>query len=339
MPKTVIVGGTGQIGLATAHRLAREGWDVTLVSRRAAALPESCRHLKAEATDSERLTLAVGSDTDLLLSCVAFDGNDAEHLAQAGRAAGHIVAISSASVYRDAEGRTLDEASECGFPAFPVPLTEESPTVAAGPETYSTRKIAMEETLRAEASCPVTILRPCAIHGPHSKHAREWWFVKRLLDGRTAIPLAYQGQSRFQTTSVAAIADAALLAVGGRLPAVANVSDADSPSVAEIGRAIMDIMGVRAELIGLPEAPSYPPKLGATPWSVPNAIVCSAAATAKQRYAQSVEPAIRWLTGSVTNENWTERLPQLAAYPTDHFDYDVDEQALRVPRAEPLGAL
>jgi nucleoside-diphosphate-sugar epimerase len=264
MPRAVIVGGTGQIGLGTARRLVGDAWDVTVVSRHVTALPDGCRHVEADGRDAKRLGAVVGSGTDLLLSCAAFDEADAECLAQAGRKAGRVVAISSASVYRDDEGRTLDEASECGFPAFPVPLTEESPTVAPGPETYSTRKIAMEKALLDGASCPVTILRPCAIHGPESKHAREWWFVKRLLDGRAAIPLAYRGQSRFQTTSVAAIADAVVRAEAGNLPAVANVSDADSPTVAEIGRAIMDVMDVQTELIGLPDAPSYPPKLGAT---------------------------------------------------------------------------
>ncbi len=29
-----IIGGTGQIGWATAHRLVREGWQVTISSRR-----------------------------------------------------------------------------------------------------------------------------------------------------------------------------------------------------------------------------------------------------------------------------------------------------------------
>lgn len=338
MPRAVIVGGTGQIGLAVARRLAGEAWEVTVVSRHAAALPDKCRHIEVDARDAGVLRTVVGSHTDLLMSCVAFDAADAECLAQAGQVAGRIVAISSASVYRDDEGRTLDEASDCGFPAFPVPLSEKSPTVAPGPETYSTRKAAMESALLSGAACPVTILRPCAIHGPESKHAREWWFVKRLLDRRAAIPLAYRGRSQFQTTSVAAIADAVGRAVAGDLPAIANVSDADSPTVTEIARAIMDIMGVQAELIGLPDAPAYPPKLGATPWSIPQPMIVTGAATAKATYAQSVEPAVRWLVRHVGNENWRERLPQLAAYPYDHFDYEADERALGLPGAASLAA-
>jgi hypothetical protein len=35
-------------------------------------------------------------------------------------------------------------------------------------------------------------------------------------------------------------------AEAGKLPVVANVSDADSPTVAEIGRAIMNVMDVRS---------------------------------------------------------------------------------------------
>jgi len=336
MPQAVIVGGTGQIGQAVGQSLLREGWRVTALSRSPAALMRDCNHVEVDARDTQKLTAIVGDRTDLLLSCVAFDERDAECLIQAGRAAGRIVAISSASVYCDNDGRTLDEAFECGFPVFELPLNEQSPTVAPGSKTYSTRKVAMENKLLTGASCPVTILRPCAIHGPQSKHAREWWFVKRLLDGRAVIPLAYQGRSRFQTTSASAIADAILKAMAGKLPAVANVSDADSPAVSEIGRAIMNVMGVQAELIGLPETASYPPELGATPWSIPGPMICSAAATAAMTYAQSVEPTVRWLVNTVDSNNWREYLPQLAAYPRDHFDYQSDQDALRLQGTKSL---
>ena len=35
---------------------------------------------------------------------------------------------------------------------------------------------------------------------------REAWFVKRILDGRRRIPLAYSGESRFHTTATANLA-------------------------------------------------------------------------------------------------------------------------------------
>jgi nucleoside-diphosphate-sugar epimerase len=330
VPKAIIIGGTGQIGLAVARLLTCENWDVTLASRARVNAVHGFHHAVSDARDIEMLRGLIGSDTDLVLSCVAFDTADSDCLVAAGRDAGRIVAISSASVYRDGSGRTLDEAGKCGFPEFQNPLSEESLTVEAGPETYSTRKVAMEQKLIDAASCPVTILRPCAIHGPESKHAREWWFVKRLLDGRAAIPLAYSGQSRFQTTSVAAISEAILRAHKGKLPAIANVSDSDCPTVSEIGRAIMQVMDKHAELVGLVDDTSYPPKFGATPWSIPRPMICSAAATGTASYAEAVVPAVEWLVESVTSENWRDRLPQLAGYPHEHFDYEADEQALRL---------
>ncbi|MGE6786565.1 hypothetical protein ACQKGL_29030 [Ensifer adhaerens] len=47
-------------------------------------------------------------------------------------------------------------------------------------------------------------------------------------------------------------------------------------------------------------------------------------------YKQSVEPAIRWLVEHVAGNDWRERLPQLAAYPHDHFDYETDDRALEL---------
>jgi hypothetical protein len=157
-----------------------------------------------------------------------------------------------------------------------------------------------------------------------------------LLDGRSAIPLAYRGQSRFQTTSTSAIADAVLRAVAGDMPAITNVSDADSPTVAEIGHAIMDVMGIYAELVGVPDTPAYPPKLGATPWSIPLPMVCTVAVPAASTYAQSVGPAVRWLVDAVPSDHWRERLPHLAASGSDHFDYQADQRALELPGARAL---
>lgn len=338
MGKAVIVGGTGQIGRAVAQCLMNASWEVTIVGRKPQPAPDRIKHIACAAHDTDKLARVIGTTTDLVLSCVAFDAIDAKCLTDAGRQAGRLIAISSASVYCDSEGRTLDEAAKCGFPEFQMPLTEQSPTVRPGPETYSTRKVAMEHALLANASCPATLLRPCAIHGPNSKHAREWWFVRRLLEGRTAIPLAYRGGSRFQTTSVNAIAEAVMQACEGKLPEIVNVSDADSPSVASIGQTIMRELGVKADLVGLPAELAYPPIHGATPWSVPHPMVCSSIATSRATYAQSIAPSISWLVDVVAKEDWIELLPQLAGYQRDHFDYSADDMALRLPGAMLLAA-
>ncbi|MEM8824590.1 MAG: reductase, partial [Pseudomonadota bacterium] len=324
MAEAFIIGGTGQIGLAVAARLADEGWSVRLGARGAPPVAGPWRHV---AMERDGVEAALGEGADLVVDCIAFDGADADRLMGVRDRVGRFVAVSSASVYVDGEGRTLDEARVTGFPRFPVPIPVGHPTVTPGSETYSTRKVEMEQRLLAGAPGKATVLRPCAIHGPWSKHAREWWFVKRLLDGRERIPLAYAGRSRFHTTSVAAIAEAVLAAASGQSPEIVNVADADAPDVAAIGRAVMAEMGVTAELVGLPDAP-FPPELGVTPWSVERPLVVEAPTPDAGTYAESVGPAVRWLVDVVAKGDWRAMVPQLAAYPREHFDYALDDRAL-----------
>lgn len=327
MRSAFILGGSGQIGIAIATRLCADGWNVVLGCRSPPAVKLPWRHVEIDISEPNALRNAIANEFDLLISCIAFDGADARELLKVQSSAGRIVVISSASVYQDSVGRTLDEAKDCGFPLFNGPITEETLTVDAGPETYSTRKIQMEQELLENASIPITVLRPCAVHGPHSKHAREWWFVKRLLDRRKQIPLAYGGLSQFQTTSVSAISDAVVQAFDGRLPSIVNVADSDSPTVAEIGNTIMKVLNINAELVPLSEE-TFPATKGATPWSVLNPFVCSSVIETNSTYAQSVPAAIHWLVDATRNCDWQTLLPQLARYPRDHFDYRIDDDAL-----------
>jgi nucleoside-diphosphate-sugar epimerase len=112
------------------------------------------------------------------------------------------------------------------------------PTIDPGPTTHSTRKVALERELLDRARVAVTVLRPCAIHGIGPQHPREWWLVKRILDSRKLIPLAYRGSSRFHTGAVANIA--ALVCTVLEVPGtrVLNIADPTAPSVAEIAALI-----------------------------------------------------------------------------------------------------
>ena len=298
-----------------------------VASRTKPSEPVPGEHISLDRNAPGALAAALGEGTDLLLDCVSMDAGDADRLLSVQDRVGALVAVSSISVYRDEEGRTLDEAAECGFPRFPVPISEDYSTVAPGPETYSTRKVAMKRRLLEGTRVFATVLRPCAIHGPHTKHAREWWFVKRLLDGRRRIPLAYGGRSRFQTTSTAAIAAAVRTAASGEVSGVVNVADADAPTVAEIGRTVMAVVEREAEIVEFPDG-AYPPKHGATPWSTAAPMVCASRVPPVGTYAETVPPAIRWLVEATRGRAWREVLPQLAAYPRDHFDYAMDDQAM-----------
>jgi nucleoside-diphosphate-sugar epimerase len=152
------------------------------------------------------LRAALAGGADAVIDAVANDPAHADQLLEVQEQVGALVVISSASVYRDAAGHALDGTGR-GFPELPVPVPETRWRVEPRPTTYSTRKVALERRLLDRARCPVTVLRPCAIHGPGSQHPREWWFVKRMLDGRRRIPLADRGRSGFHTTSVANLAE------------------------------------------------------------------------------------------------------------------------------------
>jgi len=327
MKSALILGGTGQIGSAISNRLLSLDWSVTVTSRNKILTRSNVRHEIVDARNSDSLSKALATPVDLLVSCVAYDINDSIQLLNVADKVGRVVVISSASVYQDQKGRTLDEARISGFPHFEGPMDENTLTVQPGPQTYSTQKIAMERKLIEQGTVPVNVLRPCAVHGPFSNHAREWWFVKRILDGRTRIPLAYEGKSQFQTSSVEAIADSVVMAAAGNLPIIANVCDADSPSVLEIGKTIARVMRTEIDFVGLKDT-AYPPVAGATPWSLPRNFTLSSVSPGKLRYAETVSSTIEWLVKNVNNQNWSKILHHLASYPYSHFDYAIDDAAL-----------
>lgn len=296
----LIVGGTGQIGRATALNLLDHGWSVRLGQRRAEAPPELAGRVTMLALDRDApgaLAAAVAGGVDALIDTVAYtEAHGRELLALQGNV-GAFAVISTGSVCCDDAGRTLDEAAETGFPHFPVPITEEQPTTPPGPATYSTRKAALEQTLLQGARAPVTILRPFAIHGPGSTHPREWWFVKRLLDGRWRIPLSWRGESRFHTSATVNIAELIRVALETPATRVLNAADPGAPSVAEIGRTVADLYGADVAFTLIDGARKD--RVGATPWSTPRPLIAdmSRAAALGYRpvatYAQAIGDACR----------------------------------------------
>lgn len=322
MTGVVAIIGAGQIGFAAAQAFVRSGSQVKVYSRSPPAWRVSGASHVAYQKDLP------APEADVVFDTIAFDAEDAARYDPA--AVGRLIVVSSASVYCDRLGRTLDEAAANGFPDFPDPLTETQTTVAASTATYSTRKIGMEKTAIRRFGDGATILRPCAVHGPWSRHPREWWFVKRLLDGRRRIPLAHRGTSRFQTTSTQVIANFARHAGHTGLGGIFNVADADSPSVREIGEAIAQRLGVAVDWVPVPHADDA---AGRTPWSVPAPMILSAnkaRATGflhAEPYARSSVDAIDWLDDHAPPD-WRHAFPQLASYPWNLFDYGAEDRFL-----------
>jgi len=279
MKTALVIGGTGQIGLATARNLIAAGWSVRLAQRQGARLPDdlaqAARIVPLDREQPGAVAKAVAGGVDALIDTVAYDEGHARQLLEVEADVGATVVISTGSVYCDDAGRTLDEAAQNGFPQFPVPITEDQPTTEPGPATYSTKKVALEQALLQGARRPVTILRPFAIHGPGSTHPREWFFVRRILDGRRRVPLAYRGESRFHASATVNIAELIRVVLEAPATQVLNAADPEALSVAEIGRTIATIYGVELDFVLLDGAPKK--RVGATPWSGPLPLIAGMA--------------------------------------------------------------
>lgn len=338
MGRLLILGGTGQIGRATARAFLADGWDVTLAGRDAGRMPAElaaagARFVTVDRGDDASLAAALGDGADVVLDCIAFTAEDAQRLVRLRQGIGLVVAISSASVYRDATGRTLDEATGADdFPRLRVPIHEGNPTVPPGEATYSTAKVAMEQALLG-SDVPATVLRPCAIHGPGTRFSREWHFVKRVLDGRRVVVLAERGASRFHTTAVENLAE--LVRLSARRPArrVLNCGDPEPPTVAEISRVVSGALDHEFLEVLLPGA--APSEALSNPWAVPRPVVVDMA-TAEidvgykpvTTYSRSAPATCRWLVEATAGRDWREVLPGSARHMSDGFDYVAEDEFL-----------
>jgi nucleoside-diphosphate-sugar epimerase len=322
----LIVGGSGQIGRAANLRLAADGWRVLSVQREPKGAPPGVETLIIDRDEPGALARAVAAGVDALIDTVAYDEAHARQLLEVQDDVGAFVVISSASVYRDARGRTLDEARATGFPDFPQPIGEDQPTVAPGPATYSTRKAALEQTLLDAAARPVTILRPCAIHGPGSRHPREWFFVKRILDGRRAVPLAWNGESRFQTSATANIAELIRVILDQPATRVLNAADPEALTVTQIGEAIAAAYAHDWRLIPVDGPPTG--GVGGNPWAIPRPLIVdmTRAAALGYRPATTYQDAIGETCRSI--EDSARQGVAFPEYILKMFDYGAEDAFL-----------
>lgn len=190
----------------------------------------------------------------------------------------------------------------------------------------------MERTLLDRASKPVVILRPCAIHGVGSTHPREWWFVKRMMDRRPFIPLAYRGESRFHTSAAKNIAALIGIVLENPRTRILNVADKTAFSLIEIGRAIAHHLHYSGRFVPVNDD-GYPPAIGATPWSVPAPFTLDNGAAIALGYApfaydETVGPVCDWLMRTGGTSDWKSRFPVLASYPYEQFDYAAENEYL-----------
>lgn len=332
----MVIGGRGQCGLAIAASLLGDGWDVTATA--AGPVPDGVDlDVRWVPVTDERLEVVV-PDVDVVVHTTAYTAADAEELLALGDRVGSVVVLSTLSVYTDDRGRSLDTATDLdSFPDWPVPIPESWPLLAPGPDGYSAQKVAVETSLRQRAPWPLTIIRPGSIHGPHSRHLREWYFVKRVLDHRPAVVLPWGGSSIFQPTATANLAELVRLAARRPGQRTLNCGDLDAPTVAEIGTVIDDLMGAVTRQVTVP-GPEPAPTVGNHPWAVPRPVVADMARAADElgyrqpvSYRDALATTVPWAVDACAGRDWRDVFPLLASYP-DLFDYAAEDAYLTATR-------
>jgi nucleoside-diphosphate-sugar epimerase len=306
MPRALIIGGTGLVGRASARRLLTAGWQVDLTGRDPTHVPADIvagggRFL---AVERDHLRTLPDGGVDLRVDCICYTRAHAGLLVPLAREAGSTVMISSKAVYVDADGRHSNSDVP---PRFAGPIRETQPTLAPGDGEYHTRegyganKVVAEQTL-LDSGLPVTVLRPSKIHGEGARPAREWVFVKRVLDRRPVVLLARHGAGVDHPSAAANLAALVELAAAKPGRRILNCADPDAPSALEISRVIARHLG--HDWTEVPLAEDVDPALGRHPWDrlPPTVLDLTAATELGYRpvgdYAATVPAEIDWLVAA-----------------------------------------
>jgi nucleoside-diphosphate-sugar epimerase len=314
--------------------LVDDGFRVTVVAR-SDSLPEELKDRGVVLARGERsgsvLEAAIGAGADVVVDVIPYTTADADQLVGLADRVGSVIAISSASVYVDDAGRSMDAATGADdFPRLPVPVTEKQPTVSPGADNYSARKVAIEQRLLHACPAPVTIVRPCAVYGVGARSLREWYFIRRVLDGRPRVVLPNAGRSVFHTTAAENIAELVRLAARAPGAGALNCGDPDPPTVGRIARTVAELMGHHWDEVHLP-GPSAD-GVGESPWEAAHPVVLDmsyAAARLAYRPAVAYEQGLRrvceWLRDELSRRPWQEVLPEESRFGDDLFNYAAED--------------
>ncbi|SDG24885.1 hypothetical protein [Pseudonocardia oroxyli] len=241
----LVIGGTGPTGPLLIRGLEARGYRVAMLNRGSHPLPEldDVELVKADPHFADTLAAGVGDRSfDLVLATYGRLRVMPEILR--GRTERLITVGGTA--FADLDGRPADETA----PRYRNKIVD--------------KIVATERTLldAHEASWfSLSHFRYPNLWGPRQLAPREWSVVRRILDGRTRIPVADGGLTLESKAFVENAAHAVLLAVD--LPTesagqIYNVADEQTPTDAARVRDIAAAMGTEVELLNLPREATGP---------------------------------------------------------------------------------
>jgi nucleoside-diphosphate-sugar epimerase len=254
--RVLVIGGTRLSGPDVVGQLVERGHETAVLHRgeQERDLPSRVRHFHGNLQDIEFLRfVARDYAPTAVVHMWAMHPADIEHTADVFHGAlERFVMISSGDVYAAFEAV---ERREPGL--HPIPISELAPLRTGPYPEYNGPdydKIGAETAaLRAcqAGRLPTVIVRYPGVYGPGP--VREWYWVKRVRDGRRRIALPDGGLTIFHRGFFLNLGHAVTLAMErGRPGAVYNAGDDVQFNVRQLTEMIARIMGHEWEIVGVP---------------------------------------------------------------------------------------
>lgn len=187
--RTLVIGGTRNLGPELVLALFERGDDVTVLNRGITPndLPAEVSRLIADRGDAAALTESLGSRSfDLVVDTTLYNGADAEAVARCLRdRVGRFVFWSTGQVYLVREG-LAPPFVEDDYPGRLIAEPSRENEYDSTNWLYGIDKRGAEDALRAafeRHGFPYVALRMPMIHSPRDHHGRLAAYVHRLLDG------------------------------------------------------------------------------------------------------------------------------------------------------------
>lgn len=333
----VVLGGTGFIGSHAVRSLAAAGHRVTVFSRgrRPFEAPKEASFLTGDYDNlieyGEQLRRL---KPDVVLDMIPITEQNALNVVAVFRGfAGRLVAASSQDVYRAwgyirgtdsgpmhsqiTEDSPLRE-SRYPYRGLKLPIYPEWDL-----ENYD--KILVERAFQTCAELPATIIRLPMVYGPGDPGHRVFPYLKRMDDGRTAIPMeqgaaGWRGPLGYVEDVAAALALAVTSnAASGR---VYNVAEPDARSTADFIREIGRAVGWNGRVVELPKG------VLAGPWDAfrtdQHAVVDSSRIRRELGYSETT-PRMEALRRTI---EW-QRVHPPEPFSVEMFDYAAEDRALQ----------
>ncbi|MFH5824612.1 NAD-dependent epimerase/dehydratase family protein [Georgenia sp. AZ-5] len=258
----LLIGGTGGTGGHIATGLTERGFDVTILHRGVHESPEieHLPHIHVDPSFPDQVAEAIGDRTfDVVVAAYGrLEGLAKVFTGRCRRFIG-VGAVAAYAGFMDPAAM-----SPQGFPLMATEDARRGDTVEPVNQKASAfvrKVVAAEDAVLAEherGGYSATLFRYPAIYGPQAvpiPATSEWSYIKRLEDGRPFLLLPNGGMTTYTRCAGVNAAHAILLSIehpraGGE---IFNIADDDQYDHAQWVEMIMDEMGVRAEIVGLPE--------------------------------------------------------------------------------------